>query len=558
MRPQFRDTATDVEFFSGDSAVYDSNRAQSLVDGLELSSNAQRSTHRTDVGSSQNAYQNIREALEIEDSSLLLERIWELSRDQSSIAAIPSTTFVEILRRLDPSDDFLPFRYGFAERVPKHYRMLTAQTLESMEDLKRRRIMYQDICSARSRNGRSLSTRENAQLLRCARGTWDGRLASKIMMDMISKRIQPDLACYNYYFEAKCWSDAWYPSERQLLRVFPYATSRRQQRSKLDLSGGLTIYPHTVGQNGLKSEVTKVFSHMIEGGILPDGKAFGHLITALAREGDMQGVKAVMKKTWDVDVDSLNTRRSERSTDMPQSSPLYPNQDLLFIIAHAFGSNNDVPTALRAVDQISRIFSIPIPTNVWAELLEWSFTLSTRRHKKRKEDGAQLGQLDIHTPEDLWNVLTSEPYNCEPTLPMFDIMVRSLKRRDCLFRSLGYIIQGLDLHNQNVVRYWDHVQRKEIENVERHKVLSMELRKQRFTSFVVVSRWFSLLLSGQRWLSRGNGSRVLFWQRQLLPDVVDIFWRYKEKKGVKYAIETGNICLQEQLENSGNTSDAAD
>ena len=544
-RPRFKDSGREGQFSPGNAAVYNSIRGQSLLRGSNLSSNALRSAQGTKVENIQNAHKKITEAFENENASLLLDTIWGLSRDQSFIATVPSTTFIEILRRLDPYDDFLPFRHGYAERIPKHYHMLKGQTQNAMEILSHRRTMYQDICYNRFRHGRELDVKENAQLLKCARGTWDGRFASKVMMEMISKKRQPDLDCYNYYFEAKCWSDAWHPNERQSLRVFPYAIARRQRMAKHELSGGMTIHPHTVGQKGLKSEVTKVFTHMIEGGIMADGKAFGHLITALAREGDMQGVKAIMKKVWDVDVDSMNTRKNGKSTAVPRSSPLYPDQDLLFVLAHAFGSNNDVSTALRVVDQFSRIFSISIPTNVWAELLEWSFTLSTRRYKRRKEDGAQLGQLDIQTPENLWNVLTSEPYNCEPTLPMYDVMIRSLRRRDHLFPTLEYIVKGLDLHNHNVKQCQDQAHEEKIENAVHDENFSLESRKQRFISFVTVSRWFSLLLSGQRWLSNANQSRVLFWQRQLLPDVVGIFWRYREQKGVKYVIETGIVCLQE-------------
>ena len=489
------------------------------------------------------ALEFLKKAFDSEDEEGLLHKVWEIARD-NQIAGIPSTAFIEILRKLDPCDDFLPFRSGYAERVPKHYHMLASQNQQSFKHLKERRQMYQDICNSRVRHGRDLNVREYSQLLKCARSTWDGRFASQVMMDMISKEVQPDLACYNYYFEAKCWSDAWYPSERQILRVFPHAL-RGRHRFKRHISDFVTIHPYRIGPKGLKSEITHVFTHMIEGGIMADGKAFGSLVTALAREGDIEGVKTVIKKAWEVDVDAIDRGKAENSKVLHTSSSLYPNQDLLFIIAHAFASNNDVPTALRVVDIFSRTFSVTISQCVWAELLEWSFTLSTRRYKKRKEDGAQLGQLAVQTTENLWHVLTSEPYNCKPTLPMYDKMIRGLRRRDRLFPMLKYILEGLELHQNRIELYHKHSRSLPLFNPESHERALIQLQKQKFASFVAVSRWFSLLLSGQRWLSQANRSRIVIWQRQLLPDAVCLFWRYRPRQGVQYTMETGLVHLQE-------------
>ena len=535
-------------FFSSDAPLYETKEdlpSENLTRSWRFVDPQTLTRYRT----LNDAYESIKKALDSEDQQGLLQTIWEIAQNDKAVASITSTTFVEILRKLDPSDEFLPFRYGYTDRIPKHYRMLASQNQQQLEQLKMRRAMYQEICNSRVRHGRDLSVREYSQLFKCARGTWDGRFASQVMMDMISKKLQPDLACYNYYFEVKCWSDAWYPDERQLLRVFPYALSRRD-RFKRYLSEGVTIYPYRIGPEGLKSEVTHVFTHMIEGGIMADGKAFSSLITALGREGDMEGVKAVIKKAWEVDVDAIDKRETEKTTAKRTSSPLFPNQDLLFVIAHTFGSNNDVPTALRVIDYFSRTFTIPIPPSVWAELLEWSFTLSTRRHKRRKEDGAQLGQLAVQTPEDLWHVLTSEPYNCKPTLPMYDVMIRGLRRRDRLFPMLKYTLEGLEMHKSNMERYKRHVHHKSYVNPEIHNQTSVHLRQQRFASFVAVNGWFSLLLNGQRWLSQTNQSRIIFWQRQLLPDVVDIFWRYRQQRGVEYIIRTGRVHLQEESTDS--------
>ena len=196
---------------------------------------------------------------------------------------------------------------------------------------------------------------------------------------------------------------------------------------------------------------------MIESGTTPDETAYGNLITALAREGDIQGVKAVLMRVWSIDVGSVCARGSSNTIPLKPDSPMYPSSELLFKVGHAFGSNNDVSTALRLVDLFSRRFNIQITSFVWEELLNWTFTLSTRRYKLRKSDGAQLGQLSAVTVEDMWNVLIGEPYKCQPTLAMYDWMIRSQRRRDRLLPTLGYMLEGLQIHCMNEQMYTDNV-----------------------------------------------------------------------------------------------------
>ena len=562
---QYHDFELNRQFFSSDSALAQSTNTQEFTKAPSVALPAENTwakvqcrKYLADTQQVQEAQKRISRLLESDDTPGLLKEVWNATQNEAVIASIPSATFVEILRQLDPYDDFLPFRDGYKERIPKHYSMLTPYNVMRYNKLQRRRIMYWDICQRRIQVGRALTIGEYRYLLRCTRGTWDGRTASRIMKDMIASGIRPDLACYNYYFEAKCWSDSWYPEERQRLRVFPYAQKRREQTSELRIRPNVVLNPHNVGQDGLKAEVTRIFTHMVEGGTVADSKAYGHLITALAREGDLQGVKAVLKRTWDVDADAINKKQDAKlGPRLCRSSPLYPDQNLLFIVAHAFSSNNDVSTALKLVDHFSRKFSIPITQDICTELLEWAFILSTPRYKKRREDGAHLGQLSVQTVENLWKVLLSGPYCCEPSLPMYDFLIRSLRRRDRLLPMLRYMLKAYEIHVKDVQEYCKHPSRaKNLQNGEAsvdfdsatHSIgqKSKDLGDKAFMSFVTLHNWFALLLNGRKFLSRE--ARVYFWQRQLLPDVIDVFWRFRDRKGVEYPMKTGKVLLRESRE----------
>lgn len=497
------------------------------------------------------------EAVRVDDPQLLLLEFWEATREPAMMRAIPTSTFLEILRLLDPGDEFAPFRREYSESQPKHYYMLQGQTRELYKTMKDRRTLYRDIWKRRLLANQGMDVREYASLLRLARATWDGGGALAIMKDMLERNVQPDLICYNYYFEARCWSDVWQPTERQRLRVVPF-TKIIRRKSPTEQRRGMTIKGHKIEKGGLKWETTRLFTKMIGDGIMADTTAFGHLITALAREGDLEGVKSILLKAWDVDVDAMSEADNEaqQETPVPMDSPLYPNSGLLFVIAHAFGSNNDLPAAIRIVDHFSRKFKLTIPKIVWAQLLEWTFVLSTRRHKLRKEDGTQLGQLPLQSVESLFNVMTSEPYCIKPKLDMYDFLIRSFWRQSELDSMLKYIPKGVEIHRKHVGKYKKHAtllaelesqtpKDRDVKDLQLEKRLAEVAKARRYQSFAAIHKWFMLLLSRRHWFPLTRDTQVVFWERQGLPNAVGAFWGYRYRYGVKYTMATGIVQLRD-------------
>ena len=505
------------------------------------------------------AKKRLLEAIRLDDHQTLLVEFWEQSRDPAILAAIPATTFLEILRLLDRRRGFVAFFREYKQWHPKHYWMLLDLDRQFYQSLQDCRTLYHDIWRRRLRSVGHMGVREYAGFLRLARNTWDGDAALSLMKDVLRRDVQPDAICYNLYFEARCWSDMWNPYERQLRRVIPYNQNIRRKhpaRTSVDMA----IKGYRIEEGGLKLEVTRMFMKMIGEGIMADTTAFGHLMTALAREGDLDGVRSILRKIWDVDADATSEADNECQNEplIPRDSPVYPNQALLFVIAHVFGSNNDVPTAVRLVDQFSRKFKVRIPYIAWSELLEWAFVLSTRRYNINDVRGVELGRLPLDSVHSLWDVMISKPYCIQPGIEMYDLMIRSMWRRSKINFMLQYVTEGVKVaqrhfqQHRNLVRMKEFLEKKgafgaDAKDLAYYKRRMDVAHRRRFQSFVAVHKWFRLLLSKRRWISDRN-HYLIIWERQGIPNVVKALWRYRAARGVRYTAATGFVHLRKTWE----------
>lgn len=505
------------------------------------------------------AKKRLLEAIRLDDPQTLLVEFWEQSRDPAILAAIPATTFSEILRLLDRRRGFVAFFREYKQWHPKHYRMLLDLDRHFHQSLQDCRTLYRDIWHRRLRSVGYTGVREYAGFLRLARNTWDGDAALSLMKDMLRRDVQPDLICYNLYFEARCWSDMWNPYERQLRRVIP-RNQNIHKNHPTRTPADMTIKGYRIAEGGLKTEVTRMFMKMIGEGTMADTTAFCHLMTALAREGDLDGVKSILRKIWDVDADATSEADNERQnkTLIPKDSSVYPNQALLFVIAHVFGSNNDVPTAVRLVDQFSRQFKVSIPYIAWSELLEWAFVLSTRRYNINDVRGVELGRLPLDSVHSLWDVMTSKPYCIQPGIEMYDLMIRSMWRRLRIDFMLQFVTKGVKIaqkhfqQHRNLVRMKDYLERKrpygaDAKDLAYYKRHIEVAHRRRFQSFVTVHKWFRLLLSKRRWI-KDRYDYLTIWERQGIPNVIKALWQYRAARGVRYSASTGFIHLKKTWE----------
>jgi hypothetical protein len=473
----------------------------------------------------------------------LLEGIIQHSNRDELVASLPRNAFLELLRLLDPAyfvnpyktaDRFLAKDLSQRTQIP-HKKSKPSQKRSLKLVFGRFMDQVNAIVFARRRGGHSLGIVEYTYLLNCARLMGDYHLANVIWSSMERDGVNPDATCYNHFIEAICWSQAYEYEDRERFRLIPYNYSRRLPPLDRRIGG---FKGYRTGPRGIKPMVTNIFREMVERGEPEDERTFTLLMTAMAREGDIEGVKGILHNAWNVNVDAIVNLEEGASEEedfsmipkqYPPGSPLRPSTRLLFVIAHVFCINNQVATAMRLIDFVSRHYSVSITPELWEYLLEWTYVLSVRRFKMRKTDGASLGRLSQQVLWELWQTMLGEPYNVVPTMPMYWYVIKNLAGRCMYIQMQDLMHQALPLYDHSHREYKQALEEYNAESdmmdgavspTTRRKAELAAMRNSRDTRFF--RRWVGLLLANKRWPYREGRE----WQLRGFQTVIETWSRF--------------------------------
>ncbi|KAH8801588.1 mitochondrial ATPase expression-domain-containing protein [Xylogone sp. PMI_703] len=362
---------------------------------------------------------------------------------------LPASTFSEILRSIHPKHFVNRFNKAHQEISPAGANGLGLLLLGGAaydQDYRHFCSIFLTQVSAiieTRRRSSPLSLSDYKFILDSARVTGNKSVADYAWNELLQQGISPDVDCYNSYMETKCLGDLLKPTHRYKLQVTPAHLSVRTREKPPTSFRGHGIGPET----GIKSRISKIFNRMIKSGVLGNEKTFCMMIIALAREGDLAGVESVLKRVWNINVHALMSSSDNSELAPPRrftrNSPFYPSKNLIFTLAHAYSINGSIPIALRLVDHVSRSYSLDITSDVWYELLQWTYVLSTS-----PTTGTHLPPEAV---ANLFSTMTSEPYNVIPTMQMYDLLIRSLITRQ-RFREAEYRMEEARFLHKSGVR----------------------------------------------------------------------------------------------------------
>lgn len=304
-----------------------------------------------------------------------------------------------------------------------------------------------------------LSISDYKFLLKCTRVTGDTSAAKfiwrkmneDIRESMAAAKYDPnvevltgDVECYNHYVATLCWAEMPNPLQRHRLRIVPrnYVPRNWETQQFSPLRG------HMVGPTGIKTTVAINFRVMVQQKVQPNEETFSLMIVSVARERDLVSISAILKRVWGVDVQAVmgsDDGKIEPTRSYHQSDPLYPTNRLLMAIAHAYSVNNSISAAIRLVDFVARQYSITISQEVWSELLERTFVMTSSRGNNPTD-----GQLPLIAVSNLWKTMTSDPYNIQPTMKMYNYLITTLIRRQAYGEAQSRMSEALRLQHSDV------------------------------------------------------------------------------------------------------------
>jgi len=368
-------------------------------------------------------------------------------RSAGLVASLPQTVFLEALHRLSPIHFVEPFRN-------LHHPLHSWSTL--LNGLKRVEEIFDDfvknlltITRYRTSAGHSLDLAEFTHLLDCARSMGNGPLAHDIWNSMNDSGVIPDGQCYNHYMEALVWDHCYTGEEAYRLRILPrHYYKRRQEDRNIGWQG------YGTAKQSVRKMVLKLFNEMLDNGHPADERSYINVMLASARVGHGPGIRHVLKNVYNVDVDAL--KQEPDNSKIPPPTPhepwsaLHPTENLLFAIAHAFGTNNDIPGAVRTIEFISASYNIPIPPRVWYEIFERAYVLCrfNTTGTTHAEQANIIGSVSMQLVQSIFETMTSEPFNVQPTVQMRRSMINISIDMGSLEDCKSYLTAAYDLLSQ--------------------------------------------------------------------------------------------------------------
>lgn len=402
------------------------------------------------------------------------------------VASIPATTFSEILRSFDPHKiaeeiDTAPglnISYGVAVHTPLG-ELVNKWGIKTLYVRILRRLLH--IQRARRNVGLVPLMNDYIVLMRLASATSDIRVAKDIWYSMTGDRRANTrhLEAYTEFIKARYLAEKIYANnDLSRLRLRPMDMHRSSTKLPgkvrlrlLHLNAGITDRrKHRFGSNVherffdepltmllrkrdplVKLERTTALRGLYNG----DEKLMCALMKANGRAGRIKANSALLKNNWGILI------KRDRATGViaidgghtfQPDSPRVPTTALLDAIVHSYGSMGEITLAVALLDYMSQHFNIPVPDQVWSDLIEYTRVMQSKPAANEwaianfPHKGASADQV-----LKVWNLCTQAPYSFRPGARDYYALVKSLvRKRGSMLRAIEAVRQIKPLYDDAI------------------------------------------------------------------------------------------------------------
>ncbi|KAI1114627.1 mitochondrial ATPase expression-domain-containing protein [Nemania sp. NC0429] len=509
-----------------------------------------------------------------------LRVIQRLSREElrNAAATLPRTTFTEFFRALDPlrvARDCDPAADSYISTG-----MVKLLHLESGIDLWGVRRLFTGLLQqllllmqAMKMAGYSLHTEEYIALMRCAGACCDISGVKALWNDMIRGPavVWRNEETYIEFIEARFLTEPLYTNYEKVTRM---VTPRNLHRSRLQLHDnsvrrldnlhfgmrkkrGLFGLNKDVGHMEGLARALRGNSHILKllrtvvlaRSFRMSERLLCALMIGLGRSGSLRLIGTeILEKYFGIKTPHPIAKESKdkdkQGAATPERPRIVPTVRLMRAIVEVYGSNAEIGVAVQLVEYLSTTYNLPIPPDVWQDLLEWTYIMSTPPASTAwKIAGMRMKIPNIQAVEMIWNAMTAPPHNHIPTFQNYSLLIRSLivQTPVGLAPILSHMREAVALYDEQcreyeaaAFAYIHHLRDGVISSAATHRFESARFKKQ--SMWYDISRWCRMILKNQPYSTDSP------FPNPAVPGFIEEFRPFL-KNAIQYRIPTGDVKL---------------
>ncbi|KLP18096.1 uncharacterized protein LW94_3328 [Fusarium fujikuroi] len=427
--------------------------------------------------------------------SLVSDNVEVANAALQELAGLPVATFSEILRALDPvANKDLDVAHDIAISSGEMQFTNAHHVVDKFGVRYQHRFVLdalKTVTKARRDGGRNLVLSDFEILIRCAGAAGD--LADVFFFFSATQRYglgsKRSTRTWNEFFKARFMTDpVYYQYHRQRVLYKPREGYKIYFRMPLHNLKRLESLRHSRNALGVtpfnrqrhrqwadnmlwkrkKTGFQSYFAHWRRSknsGVLLNEELLCTTLIAFARSGSFQHIRGIVLKRG-FGIGLVEDRKTGTFTvsgfkAFRPGNPRAPTERLLNAIVEAFGSMMRIRLACQLLIHVSNAYQIPIPPETWCNLLNWAYVCGVKSNQRQRRFMYFFplsSNVTTSMVTEIWNTMTSKPYNVEPSFESYVVYINSL-----IFKR--NFSSALDMIRDHAVPHYRQLEKQQLQSV---------------------------------------------------------------------------------------------
>ena len=381
----------------------------------------------------------------------------------AELQELPSTTFSEILRFIDPvANPLQDIAYGLNLTQAQAQSTNAARFLLESHGVRKRNTQLlravNVVCRARLDGDRQLLPPDYHVLFRCAGAASDvcAAINAFSLMAKSGLAVKRNTSTWVEFLKARFLIDPQYyqwdrarvvAHARQLFsnkEQYMPESSWKMERIRFSRNALLLMPYGRTSDSGvdelrmrlrLKRGHGSAYDHWLRSklyGVLLNEELLCAQMIGFARSGSLVAIKGVIfRRGFRIDFKEnpdTGTVTVVGGKRFRAGNPREPTTRLLNAIVESFGCMSRITTGLKLLVHVSNVYGIPIPQETWSNLLNWAYVCAsspTRRYRNLR-GLFPISNASYKHVLGIWKIMTSETYNIQPSIDDYGCYIKAL------------------------------------------------------------------------------------------------------------------------------------